>query len=223
MQPISARAAVSMPIVSPGMRIGLFGGTFNPAHAAHRAASLLALKRLQLDRIWWLVTPGNPLKDNWDLPSVQDRVTFAKRVAHHPLIDVTGVEATLGTRYSYETVAELVRRQPRVRFVWIMGADNLAHFARWQRWRGLANLVPIAVVDRLGDSLCATSSRAAQALAPYRVPEQQACALADLAPPAWTFLHGLKSPISSTEIRAARRALAADAHGSDAQPPLKFP
>ncbi len=214
MTPVSAHDAVSMPMVSPGLRVGLFGGTFNPAHAAHRAASLLALKRLQLDRIWWLVTPGNPLKDNWDLPSVQERVTFARHVAHHPLIDVTGVETTLGTRYSYETVSRLVERMPRVRFVWIMGADNLAHFARWQRWRGLAGLVPIAVVDRLGDSLCATSSRAAHALAPYRVPEEKAPALADMAPPAWTFLHGLKSPISSTEIRAARRVPAADATGA---------
>ncbi|GGF46891.1 putative nicotinate-nucleotide adenylyltransferase [Azorhizobium oxalatiphilum] len=219
MPPISTRAAVSMPMASPGMRVGLFGGSFNPAHAAHRAASLLALRRLQLDRIWWLVTPGNPLKDNWDLPSIEERVAFARRIAHHPLIDVTGVEATLGTSYSYETISTLVERLPRVRFVWIMGADNLAHFARWQRWRDIASLVPVAVVDRLGDSLCATSSRAAQALAPYRVPEQQASALADMAPPAWTFLHGLKSPISSTEIRAARRKL----EPASAQPEFTIP
>ncbi|WP_051357053.1 nicotinate-nucleotide adenylyltransferase [Azorhizobium doebereinerae] len=223
MQPISVRAAVSMPMTAPGMRVGLFGGSFNPAHAAHRAASLLALKRLQLDRIWWLVTPGNPLKDNWDLPSIEERVAFARRVAHHPLIDVTGVEATLGTRYSFETVSALVERLPRVRFVWVMGADNLAHFARWQRWRGLAGLVPIAVVDRLGDSLCATSSRASHALAPYRVPEQHAAALADMAPPAWTFLHGLKSPLSSTEIRAAQRTQGTAPNTDDLHHPLKFP
>ncbi|MGU3492525.1 nicotinate-nucleotide adenylyltransferase [Xanthobacteraceae bacterium A53D] len=222
MPPITARDAVSMPISAPGMRIGLFGGSFNPAHSAHRAASLLALKRLQLDRIWWLVTPGNPLKDNWDLPSIEERVAFARHVAHHPLIDVTGVEATLGTRYSYETISTLVRRLPRVRFVWIMGADNLAHFARWQRWQGLASLVPIAVVDRMGDSLCATASPAAHALAPYRVPEQHASALADMRPPAWTFLHGLKSPISSTEIRASRRTLDEAVPDTDIHHPLKF-
>lgn len=201
---VSARAARHMPWVTGGLRIGLFGGSFNPAHGAHRAASLLALRRLRLDRVWWLVTPGNPLKDNRALPCLEERVAVAQGVAHHPRIDVTGFEAALGVRYSYETVAFLVRRMPAVRFVWIMGADNLARFDHWQRWRAIADLVPICVVDRMGDSLAATASVAAQALSRYRIDETDAPVLADLAPPAWVFLHGLKSPLSSTEIRAAR-------------------
>lgn len=202
----SAPAAMRMPPVTRGLRVGLFGGTFNPAHAAHRAASLLALKRLRLDRVWWLVTPGNPLKDNSSLPSLAARMAYAHEVANHPLIDVTGVEAGLGTRYSFETVAALKRRMPEVHFVWIMGADNLVHFHRWQRWRSLADIVPIAVVDRMGSSLFATSAMASLTLSRYRVDESDAAILPTLRPPAWVFLHGLKSSMSSTEIRAALRA-----------------
>ncbi|WP_296583615.1 nicotinate-nucleotide adenylyltransferase [Xanthobacter sp.] len=203
-EPVTPRAARRLPFVTEGLRVGLFGGSFNPAHAAHRAASLLALRRLALDRVWWLVTPGNPLKDNRALPPLEERIAVARAVARHPRIDVTGFEAGIGTRYTYETLAYLVRRLPGVRFVWIMGADNLAHFDRWQHWRGLADLVPIAVVDRMGQSLAATASPAAQALARYRLGEHEARLLADCAPPAWVFLHGLKSPLSSTGIRAAR-------------------
>lgn len=202
---VSACAALRMPMVTDGLKVGLFGGSFNPAHAAHRAASLLALRRLGLDRVWWLVTPGNPLKDNRDLPALEARIAEARKVAHHPRIDVTGFEAALGVRYSYETVRLLVERRPKVRFVWIMGADNLVHFDRWQRWRSIADLVPIAVVDRMGDSLAATASVAARALARYRIEESDAPLLPGLDPPAWVFLHGLKSPMSSTGIRAARR------------------
>src|SRR5580692_11303768 len=128
----------------------------------------------------------------------------APALAHHPRIDVTDLEAELGTAYTYETVSYLRRRCPGVHFVWIMGADNLRSFHRWQRWRGIAQLVPIAIVDRLGPSLYATGSAAAQALARYRLPEAAATKLADHKPPAWIYLHGLKSPLSSTALRAAR-------------------
>ena len=141
----------------PGLRIGLFGGTFDPPHEAHRAASLLALKRLALDRVWWLVTPGNPLKDTRGLAPLDERVAAARDLARHPRIDVTGVEAEIGVRYTYDTIGHLVAHCPGVRFVWIMGADNLRTFHRWQRWRGIAALVPIAVVDRLGPCLLYTS------------------------------------------------------------------
>ena len=199
-----ARPRLVLPPHAPGMRIGLFGGTFDPPHAAHLGASLLALKRLQLDRVWWLVTPGNPLKDTRGLQPLEQRIAAARALARHPRIDITGLEAVINTRYSYDTLAFLVRRCPGVRFVWVMGADNLRSFSRWQHWRDIANLMPMAVVDRMGSSLYATGSRAAQALAPYRLPERLAGSLANRHPPAWVYLHGFKSPLSSTALRALR-------------------
>jgi nicotinate-nucleotide adenylyltransferase len=195
---------VVLPPYAPGMRIGLFGGTFDPPHAAHRAACLLAMKRIGLDRVWWLVTPGNPLKDTSGLAPLAERVAAARALAQDPRIDVSDLEAKLGTRYTYQTVAYLVRRCPRVRFVWIMGADNLRSFHRWQRWRDIAALVPIAVIDRLGPSLYAGAGVAGQALSRSRVPEAAARTLPERKPPAWIYLHGLKSPLSSTALRAAR-------------------
>ena len=118
---------------------------------------------------------------------------------------MTGIEAVIKTRYTYDTLRWLVARCPGVRFVWIMGADNLRHFHRWQRWREIASLVPIAVVDRLGPSLYAGASAAGSSLSRFRIPEGAASALPGRRPPAWTFLHGLKSPLSSTALRALRR------------------
>jgi nicotinate-nucleotide adenylyltransferase len=187
------------------MRIGLFGGTFDPPHLAHLGASLLAMKRLKLDRMWWLVTPGNPLKDTRGLAPLAQRIAAARALTCHPRIDITGFEAELGVRYSYDTVSYLVRHCPGVRFVWIMGADNLRSFHRWQNWRGIARLIPMAVVDRLGPSLYSAASVAAQALARAQIRESAAATLANRRPPAWVFLHGLKSPLSSTALRALRK------------------
>jgi len=195
---------IRFPPHAAGLRIGLFGGTFDPPHAAHRAACLLAMRRVGLDRVWWLVTPGNPLKDTRGLAPLADRIAAAKRLADHPRIDVTGVEAQMRTRYTYDTIAKIVARCRGVQFVWIMGADNLRSFHRWQKWRGIAGLVPIAVVDRVGPSLYATAGPAAQALARFRIPEEAARSLPRRKPPAWVFVHGLKSPLSSTALRAAR-------------------
>ncbi len=199
-------AAYRLPAHYPGQRIGLFGGSFDPPHAAHLAACLLAMKRLALDRVWWLVTPGNPLKDTMELAPLQARVAAARALARHPRIDVTGIEAEIGVRYSYDTVRYLVAHCPGVHFVWIMGADNLQTFHHWQKWRGIAELVPIAVVDRLGPSLRATGSVMAQALRRRRIPESEAASLLGRRPPAWVLLHGLKSALSSTALREARRS-----------------
>jgi len=194
-----------LPPHAPGLRIGLFGGSFDPPHDGHRAASLLALRRLRLDRIWWLVSPGNPLKDTQDLPDLSDRITAAEQIARHPRIVVTGFEAARRSPYTFETIRYVKQRCPGVHFVWVMGADNLLGFHRWKHWRALAGLVPIAVIDRPGATLEATRSRAGQALAPYRRPEATAPRLAVTQPPAFMFLHGPRSALSSTEIREIRR------------------
>jgi nicotinate-nucleotide adenylyltransferase len=130
------------------MRIGLLGGSFNPPHRAHREISLFAIKRLNLDRVWWLVTPGNPLKDRGALRDLDERAKAARQIANDPRIEVTCLEAVIGTRYTVDTIAYLRRRTPGLRLVWIMGADNLAQFHRWQHWQRIASAVPIAVIDR---------------------------------------------------------------------------
>jgi nicotinate-nucleotide adenylyltransferase len=195
------RPRLVLPPHAPGLRIGLFGGSFNPAHGAHRAASLLAMKRLQLDHVWWLVTPGNPLKDVRALPPLETRIAAAQRIASHPRIHVTGVEALLGTRFTHDTLAELIRRCPGVRFVWIMGADNLPEFHSWRNWRTIARQMPLAVVDRGTAGLNAAAAIMPQALAAARIPESAAASLASRRSPAWVYLHGLKCPLSSTALR----------------------
>jgi nicotinate-nucleotide adenylyltransferase len=189
------------PLASPGMRIGLLGGSFNPAHEAHRSLSLLAWKRLGLDRVWWLVSPGNPLKENGALPPVEKRIEKARDVAASPYIDVCAAEVAYRTRYTFDTLLRLIAEHPRVHFVWLMGADNLAQFHRWKRWREIAELMPIAVIERPGDEDAPLSSKAAHALARYRQDSSDAPLLTSMEAPAWIYLHGLKSPLSSTSLR----------------------
>jgi nicotinate-nucleotide adenylyltransferase len=193
-----------LPPSRPGLRVGLYGGSFNPAHAGHRHVALTALRRLKLDRVWWLVTPGNPLKDGGDLEGALARVAGAARVAAHPRIAVTGFEAVTGSRYTVETLRLLKARRPGVHFVWIMGADSLAGLHRWRGWAEILQLVPIAVIDRPGFTLRSVRGRAATRFAAARVDERAAATLADRAPPAWVYLHGPRSTLSSTRIRAAR-------------------
>ena len=183
------------------MRIGLFGGTFNPPHEAHLGACLLAMKRLNLDAVWWMVTPANPLKDTRGLTPLSERMQAIAAFARHPRIHVTGLEGAIRSHYTFKTLSFLLRRCPGVHFVWIMGADNLRSFHRWRNWRKIAASVPIAVVDRLGPSLYATAGVAAQALSRWRIPEFGAESLPLRRPPVWTYLHGLKSPLSSTALR----------------------
>jgi nicotinate-nucleotide adenylyltransferase len=198
---VSRPVAQGIPLYAQGMRIGLLGGSFNPPHAAHRAISLFAIKRLNLDRVWWLVTPGNPLKDHGGLHDLGERAEAARRMANDPRIDVSCLEAVIGTRYTVDTITYLRRRTSGLRLVWIMGADNLAQFHRWQNWRRIAAEIPIAVVDRPPQSFRALSAPAAQALAHYRLAENKASLLADHRPPAWTFLTGMKLNLSSTGLR----------------------
>ncbi len=197
----SPSVASEIPLHSNGMRIGLLGGSFNPPHVAHRAISLFAIKRLKLDRVWWLVTPGNPLKDDAALHNLDERAQAARRMANDPRIDVSCLESVIGTRYTADTVDYLRRRASGLRFVWIMGADNLAQFHRWQNWKRIASEVPIAVIDRPPQSFRALAAPAAQALWRYRLPENQAGRLAEQRAPAWVFLTGIKLSLSSTGLR----------------------
>jgi nicotinate-nucleotide adenylyltransferase len=197
----SSSVSRSIPLYTNGMRVGLLGGSFNPPHAAHRAISLFALKRLKLDRVWWLVTPGNPLKDHDGLRDLDARAEAARKMAGDPRIDVSCLESVIRTRYTVDTITYLRRRASGLRFVWIMGADNLAQFHRWQNWRRIAAEVPIAVIDRPPQSFRALAAPAAQALARYRLPENQAGRLADQRTPAWVFLTGMKLNLSSTGLR----------------------
>jgi nicotinate-nucleotide adenylyltransferase len=198
-----------LPPSAPGMRIGLYGGSFNPAHLGHRHVTLMALRRLGLDRVWWLVSPGNPLKSRKALPPVTVRCAQAQRVARHPRIAVTGIEAALDVRFTVQTLRFLARRRPGVRFVWIMGADSLATFHRWKGFAEIARLMPIAVIDRPGSTMTPLSARAAHRLAGARLPEDAAATLPTRPPPAWVFLHGPRSTLSSTEIREGARGRSA--------------
>jgi nicotinate-nucleotide adenylyltransferase len=183
------------------LRIGLLGGSFNPPHVGHRLISLTARKRLKLDRIWWIVTPGNPLKDTRGLPHQTQRMEACRQLMPEPFVDITGFEAEIGTRFTLDTLQYLKRRCPGVRFVWLMGADNLAQFHRWQGWREIARLMPFAVIDRPGATLKATAARAAHALGGARVKDHVAGALPRRKPPAWVFVHGRRSRQSSTALR----------------------
>jgi nicotinate-nucleotide adenylyltransferase len=190
------------PPALPGQRIGLMGGTFNPPHEGHVVCAETALRRLKLDQLWWIVTPGNPLKSPSGLPSLESRMAASRALAADPAIKVTGFEAELGIPYTYATVRYVRRRFARTRFVWVMGADNLANFDRWQHWREIARLVPIAVVDRPGWHLNALASPAVRALSRWRLPESAASRLPQCKPPAWVFLATRLSETSSTTLRA---------------------
>ena len=208
-RPPRSPGSLGLPPHARGLRIGLFGGSFNPPHEGHRLASLTALKRLGLDRVWWIVTPGNPLKRHDGLPSLAARIEAARHLADHPRIAVTGVEAALGTRYTVDTIRHLERRCPGVAFVWIMGADNLTQLPRWRRWRDLVEIVPIAVVDRPGSSFQAQGGSAAAVMARGRVAEAEARRLPGHRPPAFVYLHGPRSTASSTALRHAGQGVTA--------------
>lgn len=198
--------SVRAPHAVSGQRIGLLGGSFNPPHRAHVAISQTALKRLGLDQVWWLVSPGNPLKSHSDLAPLAERLAACRRIATDPRIKITAPEAGLGSAATVVTLTFLKRRFPGVRFVWIMGGDNLAGFHRWSAWRQIARQMPILVADRPLWRLSALASPAARALARYRVPDRRARSLPFASPPSWLYLTQPLSSESSREIRARTAA-----------------
>jgi nicotinate-nucleotide adenylyltransferase len=192
-----------MPHAQKGMAVGLFGGSFNPPHAGHALVAEIAMRRLRLDRLWWIVTPGNPLKSVQELAPLSERIRLSERIATDPRMQVTAFEASHNVRYTADTLALVKARNPGVRFVWVMGADNLRDFHRWQRWREIVMTFPIAVIDRPGSTLSFLSSVVAKTFDYARVDEGDAPILARMRAPAWTFIHGPRSLLSSTALRRA--------------------
>ena len=183
--------------------MGLLGGSFNPAHAGHRHIAELALRRLRLDQVWLLVSPGNPLKHEHGMAARAERLASAHSIADGRRVIATDIEAALGTRYTVDTLRALRRRFPLVRFVWLMGADNLAQLPRWRGWLEIVRTTPFAVLPRATYTHRALAGRAALRLRAARVPASLAPALADMVPPAWVFLPAPLHDASATAIRAA--------------------
>lgn len=191
-----------LPASAPGMRIGLFGGSFNPIHEGHVLVATECLKRLALDAVWLLVSPGNPLKDHAGLAPVAERVVAARAVVGNPRIAVTGFEAAHGFHYTFDTLSYLRGALEGRRLVWIMGADSFRDFDRWERWEEIAGMMPMAIYARPGAARLARTAKAATVLARARVRQEDAEGLAEMAPPAWVFLTGMMSGASSSAIRA---------------------
>jgi len=184
---------------------GLLGGSFNPAHGAHRSISLFAIAQLELDEFWWMVSPGNPLKASAkDMAPLSARLASAQKMARRSRIRATAIEQELGTRYTYDTLRALVRRYPKRQFIWVMGADNLAQFHRWKDWRKIARLLPIAVISRPGYDDDAFAAPAMAWLRRFVHPASQRGNWTHWSTPALTFLRYRPDPRSATAIRMAR-------------------
>lgn len=192
------------PGLTRGMRVGLFGGSFNPAHEGHLHVARTALVRLDLDRVMWLVSPGNPLKPARDAEAFEARLASGRAVARGPSMIVSDFEARAGFNRTVQTLRALRRRYPAVRFVWIMGSDNLADFHRWRGWTEILRLVPAAVIARPGSLLKSRLAPAARRFARHRRPAAQARLLPFTEPPAWVYLRAPLNPASSTAIRRQR-------------------
>ncbi|WP_299962249.1 nicotinate-nucleotide adenylyltransferase [uncultured Roseobacter sp.] len=190
------------PLARPGEVIGLLGGSFDPAHAGHVHITREALKRFGLTRVWWLVTPGNPIKARGPAP-LDTRMARARAVMQHPRVEVTDIEAHLGTCYTAETLTSLRARYPGVRFVWLMGADNLAQLHHWQDWREIMQSVAVGVLARPGDRISARMSPAARLFAPARIAGRASALLGRAEAPAWCFVNVPMVSQSSSAIRAA--------------------
>ena len=189
------------PWLAKGMRIGLLGGSFNPAHEGHRDISLTALARLKLDRVWWMVSPQNPLKSTDGMAGLNDRLETARKIANHPRIHVTDIERVLGTQFTRDTLVHLCTVYPHVYFVWLMGADNMIQLPKWYGWQQIMRTVPVAVIDRPGYGLKAQMGKAAQTFDQARINEEEAAMLPTMKPPAWVMLHAKLNPTSATGLR----------------------
>lgn len=190
-----------LPHAAQGQVIGLLGGSFDPAHEGHLAITRAALRGFGLDAVWWLASPGNPLKSHQPAP-MAERLATARALIRHPRVIVTGLEARLGTRYTAQTLRHLRRLYPGLRFVWLMGADNLAQFHRWEDWRAIADMAALGVLARPGQQMAALNSPAARALMRHRLPQSAAPLLGRAARPAWCFLTLPMVAASSSAIRA---------------------
>jgi nicotinate-nucleotide adenylyltransferase len=189
-------------VTAPGLSVGLLGGSFDPPHAGHVHITGTALRAFALDQVWWVVSPGNPLKARGPA-DLGRRLEACRRTIRHPKVRITDIEAQLGTRYTADTLAALRHRYPQLRFVWLMGADNLASFHRWERWRWIMETMPIGVLARPDQQLRAALAPAARRYAGHRLPEHAARLLATRRAPCWTLLTGPMSALSSTAIRNA--------------------
>ena len=195
------------PLLYPRMRVGILGGSFNPAHEGHLHISLIALKRLGLDRVIWMVSLQNPLKSEQEMASLESRLHTADEMARHPDLVVTDIEQRVNTRYTADTLTALRRRWPEVHFVWLMGADNLIQLPRWRDWNRIMRVMPVAVLDRTGGGVKALHGKAAIRYHRCRLPQERAMQLALREAPAWTFIACRRHRASSTAIRAAQKIL----------------
>ncbi|MEP5760718.1 MAG: nicotinate-nucleotide adenylyltransferase [Litoreibacter sp.] len=193
---------INLPLTEAGQKIGLLGGSFDPAHDGHVHITREALKRFNLAQVWWLVSPGNPLKTHGPA-SLGKRMARAQELMVHPRVIVTDLEAQLGTRYTAQTLRKLIARAPHVQFIWLMGADNLAEFHRWQDWDWIMRTVPIGVMARPGDRIAARRSLVAQKYDYARLRGREAELLGQLAAPSWAYVNLPLNEASSTEIRAS--------------------
>ncbi len=190
-----------LPRARAGQVVGLLGGSFDPAHAGHAHITREALKRFGLDRVWWLVSPGNPLKSQSPAP-ITRRLKAARQVIQHPRVEVTDIESRMGTRFTAQTLAALTRLYPGVRFVWLMGADNLASFHYWQQWRQIFETVPIGILARPGDRTTARHSKAADTYRYAQLRGRNSLLLRTSRAPRWCFVNVPMVNVSSSDIRA---------------------
>ena len=192
---------VGRPLGLPGSTIGLLGGSFDPPHEGHVHITKQAMKAFNLSKIWWLVSPSNPLKERKP-QEISKRYEASRKIMQHPAVTITDIENRLGSQFTAETIHMLQRIYPGVKFVWLMGADNLVNFHKWDKWNWIVKNVPIGVLARPGEQIKAGLSPTATRYRRYRIPSEEAFGLSILTPPVWTLLIGPMRDISSTDLRA---------------------